>query len=1014
MPLASMPTLGVTSSARRYFVTLTLAMLGAVGVLTPVTLAGAATPLPTIVNVPSAPVYGGAFTPSVTAVTGGATSVTSLSSSTCTVNALSGVVSFVAAGSCILQSAEAASGTDTALVGEPQFFTIAPATLIVTASSASMAAGATPVAITPLITGFVGSDTATSLSVAPVCQTTALSTSASGSYPSYCSGAQATNYTFAYVVGTVSVGLASASTPTITNLPTADTFGNTYTPTIATNADGVAGVVSLTPLVCSVQGTNTVTYLRTGTCTLQAQVAAGNQFAASEGPDQSYPVENPAAVIPMTYSVTNWWVGGYQSSITLNNTTPINFGTSSSPWSFSFVLPTDTSIDSFWGADEVSTPTDGGTLVTVTAPGYQPVLKPGTSYSIGFTTKGNGSVQNCMMGGSACSMPPLNVPGIPNPPVGYAVLNLSPSGYQGQYLLSNNTTANIGSPAHPWTLSFVLPTGTSIIRLWGGDLSTAAVANGTQVTVTGPNANPVLVPGATVTVGFTTSGTDAPTNCLLNNVVCPASPSPVTNVKATLTGGVATVTWNAPASTGSSAITSYVVTASGSMKTCTLAGLDVTKNSCVFRGLSAGASYSFQVAAINGENLSSGPSLPSNSVTPIGAPTVPVGVGVNLDHGTATITWGAPALMGGSTLTGFTVVASPAATAPQSCVMTMKTSCTFVGLVYGTPYTFSVVASNAAGFTSAPSAPTNAVMPITNPAAPTNVTAVPGDGTVVVTWNQPSFTGGSPLTGYTVTSDLGLNCGAPVVDGSTASCTYNGLANGLPTLFVVRAMNRVGLMSEYSSPSPSVTPFRAPTAPSAPQGLHAVAGNGQISVSWLTPRSNGGKAITGYTVALSPSGMVPSSCVMSTALQCVITGLDNYVNYSVRVTATNALGTSVASSSVTAAPIAGSVRVRFAKSAISANGYQGHYRVRNPTSQPIGSQNVPWSFSFDLPKGTSLASFWGANHSTRVLRGVTTVTVTPLLQNSTLLAGAHADVYFTTYGAGSPANCRSIGSTCQR
>jgi hypothetical protein len=45
---------------------------------------------------------------------------------------------------------------------------------------------------------------------------------------------------------------------------------------------------------------------------------------------------------------------------------------------------------------------------------------------------------------------------------------------------------------------------------------------------------------------------------------------------------------------------------------------------------------------------------------------------------------------------------------------------------------------------------------------------------------------------------------------------------------------------------------------------------------------------------------------------------------------------------------------------------------------------------------------------------VTTITVTPLLQNSTLIAGAHADVYFTTYGAGSPVNCRSNGAACQR
>jgi hypothetical protein len=62
----------------------------------------------------------------------------------------------------------------------------------------------------------------------------------------------------------------------------------------------------------------------------------------------------------------------------------------------------------------------------------------------------------------------------------------------------------------------------------------------------------------------------------------------------------------------------------------------------------------------------------------------------------------------------------------------VRTTCTFSGLTYGTSYTFSVVATNAAGFASAPSAPSNAVVAQTNPAAPTNVRATPSDGKVVV------------------------------------------------------------------------------------------------------------------------------------------------------------------------------------------------------------------------------------------------------------------------------------------
>jgi hypothetical protein len=38
------------------------------------------------------------------------------------------------------------------------------------------------------------------------------------------------------------------------------------------------------------------------------------------------------------------------------------------------------------------------------------------------------------------------------------------------------------------------------------------------------------------------------------------------------------------------------------------------------------------------------------------------------------------------------------------------------------------------------------------------------------------------------------------------------------------------------------------TAPGAPTGLAATAGNAQVSLSWGAPASNGGSAITSYKV----------------------------------------------------------------------------------------------------------------------------------------------------------------------
>ena len=89
------------------------------------------------------------------------------------------------------------------------------------------------------------------------------------------------------------------------------------------------------------------------------------------------------------------------------------------------------------------------------------------------------------------------------------------------------------------------------------------------------------------------------------------SPSPPTNVSATVGVGAAIVTWNAPADHGKSAITGYKVQSSGGA----IANVDANKFSVLIAGLSP-VPHTFTVTATN-TNGTSAPSAPSNSVTPI-------------------------------------------------------------------------------------------------------------------------------------------------------------------------------------------------------------------------------------------------------------------------------------------------------------------------------------------------------------------------------------------------------------
>ena len=76
------------------------------------------------------------------------------------------------------------------------------------------------------------------------------------------------------------------------------------------------------------------------------------------------------------------------------------------------------------------------------------------------------------------------------------------------------------------------------------------------------------------------------------------------------------------------------------------------------------------------------------------------------------------------------------------------------------------------------------------PGAPRNLTAVGGNGEVVLTWDAPSSDGGSAITDY----EYRINRSGPWIPiGSTDTThTVTGLVNGTEYTFQVRAVNRIG------------------------------------------------------------------------------------------------------------------------------------------------------------------------------------------------------------------------------
>ena len=109
------------------------------------------------------------------------------------------------------------------------------------------------------------------------------------------------------------------------------------------------------------------------------------------------------------------------------------------------------------------------------------------------------------------------------------------------------------------------------------------------------------------------------------------------------------------------------------------------------------------------------------------------------------------------------------------------------------------------------------------PGAPRNLTAVGGDGEVVLSWDTPESDGGAEITDY----EYRINGRNPWISiGSTETThTVTGLVNGTEYTFQVRAVNRVGK---------SFAPSQVEAAPEEPEVLtldftHFVNGNGTTS-----------------------------------------------------------------------------------------------------------------------------------------------------------------------------------------
>ena len=263
----------------------------------------------------------------------------------------------------------------------------------------------------------------------------------------------------------------------------------------------------------------------------------------------------------------------------------------------------------------------------------------------------------------------------------------------------------------------------------------------------------------------------------------------------------------------------------------------------VVSGLVNGASYTFQVRALNA--FGRGAETTSNTVIPVGAPTAGE-LGADPGDGQVTLSW-APGTSGGSAITKWQYRMSSGngygAWMDIADSGADTTSHTVTDLSNGTSYTFEVRAVSQVS-TSVPIS-SAAVTPGTVPVAP-SVTAERGNGQVDLTWTAGTSAEAGPTTGWQVQVDDGDWSDIADSGADTTSHSVTGLTNGTAYTFSVRAVNSFGA---GASDSASATPATTPSAPS----VSAERGDGSTALSW-TAGDDGGSAVTGWQVQVNDGG----------------------------------------------------------------------------------------------------------------------------------------------------------------
>lgn len=500
--------------------------------------------------------------------------------------------------------------------------------------------------------------------------------------------------------------------------------------------------------------------------------------------------------------------------------------------------------------------TDGGTTFTTRANGgvNSPVVIPGlvngTSYDVQI------QAVNAAGAGTASA----TFVGVPNP--------IAPDA---------PTIGTVVPGDKQLTVPFTAPGYDGGSPITGYEYSIDSKVTWVSVGTTSPVVITGLTNGTSYDVWLRAVNSVGPGTTAVRSLLIPKTvPGAPTINSITPASGQLSVNFTAPTDNGGSAVTNYKYSIDGGATFLTRSPLS-NNSPIVITGLTNGTSYDVKIQAINtaGTGAASATKTAIAGVVP-GTPTITSIVG---GSGQLSVNFTAPASTGTLAITdykystdnGFTYKSAGSTASP--IVIT--------GLTNGTSYSVRIRAVSAVGDGTETSFTTGT--PAATPSAPTITKITPSSLRLTVDFTAPANNGGSTISYYRYSLDGGKTYITPSPSLMGSPLVVSGLVNGTSYDVRLLAVNATG----DGAPSEIVQAIPA-AVPGTPTITSITPGNGQLTVAFTPPTSNGGSAITGYKYS-SDGGATYTNAGL-TAGPIVITGLTNGTTYLVRLIAVNAIG----------------------------------------------------------------------------------------------------------------------------